>query len=183
MLSVPWSLKTVAGSSFRRDQLQRIVAWQLKRSPSIGFTVAVQCKYGWPAVLKNSTRTSSGQFNPNLYYLSCPYLIAQLSRLEDAGFIRRLQEQVGQEPTLADDLAGAQALHAREWHVAADLEEEAVALADVNIAAAGDPAHLKCLHAHLAFFLVHSDYRVGRLIAGEVGAIWCPDERCAGWEG
>jgi len=51
------------------------------------------------------------------------------------------------------------------------------------IAGAGDPRMIKCLHAHMAYFLVNDDYLVGREIEAAIVDIWCPDEteRCAGW--
>lgn len=49
------------------------------------------------------------------------------------------------------------------------------------MAGAGDTGLVKCLHSHMAWFLVHPDYLAGKAIADKVGELWCPDERCASW--
>lgn len=168
-------------------ELLLLVARQLGRMPDIGFEVAVTCSYGWPVVLRNLPRTASGRTNPNLYYLSCPWLRRGLARLEDSGLIDELQQQLTSNRDLHLDLIRAQKLYSDEYQravAAASAETTAAGKAEeasVLIAAARKPEFLKCLHAHAAFYLIHNDYLLGRKIVSALTAIECSDERCAAW--
>jgi hypothetical protein len=160
--------------------LVRLVSLQLGRTPAIEFKVEAWCTYGCPAVIRSSPLDREGNPNPNLYYLTCPYLRKRLSRLEDEGMIGALQERLERDPDLMHDVNLAQKEHAREWL------EAYQGLADAprsgfRIAQTRADALLKCLHAHYAFYLVHRDYRLGQVIAGKLGEAWCLDRRCQAW--
>ncbi len=153
------------------------VARQLGRPPTIEFVVAVLCRYGWPAVIRNSPVDARGNPNPNLYYLSCPYLRREISRLEDRGEIARLQQRLADDAALAEAVRAAQRRHEAEWEADAGSPVKPVPPGPRIAAASGDLL-LKCLHAQFACYLVHRDYAIGELIAGELADIWCGDERC-----
>ena len=74
--------------------LKLLVKWQLGREPEIKFSVAESCIYGWPAVVRNAAMTRSGKPNPNLFYLTCPYLVKKVSNLEDKSLIRKIIARV-----------------------------------------------------------------------------------------
>lgn len=168
----------MGGSRYSEGDLARIVTWQIGRGPSIKFRVARECAYGWPAVIINSPFNATGDPNPNLYYLSCPYLRAELARLEDAGSIAGLQRNIMDDTDLMKDLVNAQAEHDHEWRRAAGERAGSIGAGKINIAGSGETSHLKCLHAHFAYFLTHPDYPVGLRIADLMGNIWCDEERC-----
>ena len=171
----------------------RLVARQLGRIPAIYFTVEMNCPNGWPAVLRNSPFDRSGYPNPNIHYLSCPYLRRHIARLEDEGAIDDLQEWLLHDRELMDDLRRAQKEHSREWVEAvaagkgggasmafvAAATASGAGLSGFRIAQARDDALLKCLHAHYAYYLIHDNYRLGMMIAGKLERIWCDDNRCA----
>lgn len=172
----------MGGSRYSEGELVQIVTWQIGRRPSIEFRIARECAYGWPAVMINSPFNATGDPNPNLYYLSCPYLRVELAQLEDAGSIAGLQRNIIDDPDLMKDLEIAQAAHDHEWRRAADERAGRVGVGRVNIAGSGETSHLKCLHAHFAYFLTHPDYTVGSRIAEIMGNIWCDDETCSKWK-
>lgn len=161
--------------------MSRLVARQLGRKPSISFEVASRCVYGWPSVIRNQPVDLRGEPHPNLFYLTCPWLRRELARLEDGGFISRLQLRIGAEAGLRRDLERCQAGHAAEYRSAMEAGGHGLPRRDMFIAGAGDPAMVKCLHSHIAWFLVNPDYLAGKVIADEVGELWCPDDRCAAW--
>jgi hypothetical protein len=146
----------------------------------IAWQVEVKCRYGWPAVLKNSPFDERGNLNPNLFYLTCPYLMRKISQLEDAGLIESLQIMASKDAGLAAGLRAAHKTHSREWEEAAGGPIKTVP-AGPRIAAAGADHLIKCLHAHFSWFLTHPKYWLGKIIAEQIGEIWCSDERCRQW--
>ena len=145
-----------------------MVSWQLGR-PALPFRrVAVRCAYGFPAVTEQEPFTSSGTPFPTTYYLTCPWLVAGIARLEAAGGVQRWTETAARDPELA-------ASHAR-----ADAEQRALRPEhDLGNAGTRELGPLKCLHAHAAFALARPGYELGERILDEAGETWCPDGRCA----
>lgn len=129
----------------------------LGREPAGDFSVVVRRHDGTPAVIENAPLLRDGRPMPTRYWLVDPALRDAVSRLEAAGGVRRA--------------AGA-------------VPEEAVALAHAHYAAERTrllpPGHVgpspsggvggtrrgvKCLHAHLAWFLAGGEDPVGRWTA------------------
>jgi len=122
--------------------------------------------------------TRAGDPNPNLYYLTCPYLLKRLSQLEDQGAIDEIQSMLDEDDDLATGLAEAQEAHRLEW-LEADRSSGADSRIDTpNIAGTGGDRLLKCLHAHYAFHILHQGYRLGEIIEVMVGEPWCEDQHC-----
>ena len=59
----------------------------------------------------------------------------------------------------------------------ADQRSDDGASLDLGIGGSRSPAHLKCLHAHVAFALARPGYVLGERILAEVQEPW-PTERC-----
>lgn len=140
------------------------------------------CPYGWPAVINNDAFSREGKPNPNIYYLTCPFLRKAAARLENAGLIARLEARVAVKVALREDLETAQRLHRQEWSRSAAAftgsGKPNIQASPPNIAAAKDELKIKCLHAHFAWYLTHPDYQLGQLLAQEIGSPWCADKRC-----
>ncbi len=168
----------MAGGNFHGCSKEQVVAAQLGREASIPFEVAVVCPFGWPAVISNEPVTPEGAPNPNLYYLTCPYLIKELSRLEDGGFTERLQERLDRDRSLAEGMKVAQEGHRRQWTMALRGRKPAGGAGSPTIGGAGDDRRVKCLHAHFAYHLVYESYGVGVLIGDQLAELWCSDQRC-----
>lgn len=154
----------------------KIVAWQLGREPEIDFEVALDCPYGWPAVLRSAPFTRSGRPNPNLYYLSCPYLRRRIAVIEDEGAIRRLETLIREDTSLRASVVEAQRAHESEWRLLSGMPVPPVRSA--LIAGASEPLALKCLHAHHAWGLAHPGYGLDDMISDLIGEEWCADEPC-----
>lgn len=147
---------------------RRVVAAQIGREPRAAASVAVRCPFGLPAVTRQHPRDDAGHPFPTGFYLTCPHLVRQIDRLEAAGGVKRHEARLADDPELAAATAAANARHA-------ELDRRGVA-----IAASGDPAHLKCLHAHAAFALADGDHPLGEQIVREAAPRWCSDARCRG---
>jgi uncharacterized protein len=147
---------------------RRVVSWQLGRPARPFRQVAVRCAYGFPAVTEQAPYDDDGAPFPTSYYLTCPWLVAAIARLEAAGGVERWSRAAQEDPVLGESLARAD----REQR---ELRPEL----DVGIAGTRAPGNLKCLHAHAAFALARPGYDLGEAIVEEAGPRWCPDARCA----
>lgn len=143
-----------------------IVEGQIGRSPRAMAGVGARCVFGLPAVTHQAPTDDRGQPFPTAFYLTCPHLVKQVDRLEAAGGVRRYEAMLQDD---ADLRAATERSHSRH----AELDGRAA-----NIAASGDRAHVKCLHAHAAFELAMGDHPLGRSVLQEAEPIWCDDARC-----
>ena len=147
---------------------EAVVSWQLGRPARPFRKVAVRCAYGFPAVVEQRPYGHDGAPFPTTYYLTCPWLVAGIARIEAGGGVERWSERAASDTRLRGSLERADAEQRR-------LRPEL----DVGIAGARNPLKLKCLHAHAAFALARPGYELGERILDEVEERWCPDRRCA----
>lgn len=129
--------------------------------------MAVRCAYGFPAVTEQAPFGDDGEPFPTTYYLTCPWLVAAIARIEAGGGVERYSEAAREDPALAASLAHADAEQRR---IRPELP--------VGIAGTRSRENLKCLHAHAAFALARPGYELGEHVLEEVREIWCPDARC-----
>lgn len=145
-----------------------IVSGQLGRPADPFRRVARRCPHGFPAVTEQPPFTASGRPFPTTYYLTCPWLVAAVSRLEADGGVARYRRDAAEDEALGASLAEADAEQRR---IRPEL--------DVGIGGTREPGSVKCLHAHAAFALARPGYALGERIVAEAGETWCPDGRCA----
>jgi hypothetical protein len=145
----------------------RVVSWQLGRPAKPFRRVAVRCPHGFPAVTEQAPFDDDGRPFPTTYYLTCPWLVAAIARLEAAGGVERWSLEAASDPVLRASLERAD----REQR---ELRPEL----DVGIGGTREPGKLKCLHAHAAFALARPGYELGEAVVAEAGETWCPDARC-----
>jgi hypothetical protein len=143
-----------------------IVERQLGRRPRAFRGVAVRCPFGKPAVTEQAPFDDEGRPFPTQYYVTCPHLVAAISRLEAAGGVERWSAAARDDPELAASLGGAQAEQRR-------LRPEF----DAGIGGSTREGSLKCLHAHAGFALANPGYELGDRILAELPSLW-PDTCC-----
>ena len=107
------------------------VAHQLGREPR-PFRVAARCPFGLPSVIENERSREM----PTSFWVTCPSLVAAISRVESTGGVREAKEAVG-EASVEETHAEHRSLYGT--HVAG-VREEAV-------------GSVKCLHAFTALHL------------------------------
>ncbi len=146
-----------AASSADVEAIRRLIG----RDPHAGFRVAVRCPHGGPAVIQNAPVDTDGHPFPTRDWLACQSLATAVSRLEANGGVRMLEL----DPDMTDALADAHTRHG-------------AAHAGYRVAGSGNPDHVKCLHAHLAFALAEGGTPVGEWIMERSGADW-PTTCCA----
>ena len=139
-----------------------IVKRQLGRRPRAFRRVAVRCPFGRPAVTEQEPYDEDGRPFPTGFWLTCPHLVAAVSRVEAAGGVERWTRAVAEDTKLAGSLARA---HAEQRALRPEL--------DLGVGGAQPEARsLKCLHAHAAFALARPGYELGERILAELGSVW-----------
>lgn len=167
-----------------------IVARQIGRPPRGLHAVESRCRWGHPVVVSVDPvvdgRSGREPF-PTRFWLTCPLLVAQVSRIESAGGIGALGRRIEADPDLAAELDGDHARCAAERRAAlvgAHRDEatdrgflrevETTGIGGTRPAPAGGdgaPATfpgsgLKCLHAHYGFHRARGGV-AGRLMEEE----------------
>ena len=137
-----------------------LVTGFLGRVPNGRFTVVVRRKGGQPAVIANDPHLRNGEPMPTRYWLVDPDIRALVGRLESQGGVRRAEGEVE-----AETLRLAHARYA----------EERDALIPTNWrgprpqGGVGGTRHgVKCLHAHVAWWLAGGDDPVGQWVSEQV---------------
>jgi hypothetical protein len=159
---------------------REIVARQLGRPPRAFRRVAVRCPFGRPAVTEQQPYDDNGEPFPTTYYLTCPHLVAAVSRDEAAGGVERWGEMAEQDPDLARSLEDATKEQRAIRHELADRhgESDAGASLELGIGGSRNPRRLKCLHAHVAFALANPGYELGERVVAELPHPLWPSECC-----
>ena len=147
---------------------EEIVARQLGRPPRAFRGVVVRCPFGRPAVTEQAPFDDAGHPFPTQYWVTCPHLVAAISRLEAAGGVERWSRAASDDPELATSLASAQEAQRRERPELA-----------AGIGGSTRAGSLKCLHAHAAFALARPGYELGDRILAELPSLW-PSSCCTG---
>ena len=145
-----------------------VVERQLGRPPRAFRRVAVRCPFGRPAVTEQAAYDDAGEPFPTTFWLTCPHLVAAVSRLEAAGGVERWTRAA------ADDAE----LNASVEHATEEQRRIRPEL-DLGIGGAREGAgSLKCLHAHVAFALARPGYELGDRVVAELEPLW-PEVCCS----
>ena len=144
------------------DTDRAVVERQLGRAPRAFRRVAVRCPFGRPAVTEQAPFDDAGEPFPTTFWLTCPQLVAAVSRLEAAGGVERWSRAAEQDPELQASLERAN-----------DEQRSIRPELDLGIGGARAGAgSLKCLHAHAAFALARPGYELGERIVAELDPLW-----------
>jgi len=145
--------------------------------------VVARCPFGFPAAVETLPYDAGGRPFPTLFYLTCPTLVAAVSRLESDGGVQAWCARLAADPALAR-AAGVAATAARRRRREL-VRRFNLAMVDdgrsltTGVGGVGDVRAVKCLHAHVAHALAHPGYAFGRAVLAQVEDPWCDDGRCA----
>ena len=145
---------------------REIVERQLGRPPRAFRRVAVRCPFGLPAVTEQAPFGAQGVPFPTEFWLTCPHVSAQISRVEAAGGVERWSAASATDDELAASLAWA---HAEQRRLRPELPS--------GVGGAERTGSIKCLHAHAAFALARPGYVLGDRILADAAPLW-PKETC-----
>jgi uncharacterized protein len=133
----------------------------LGRCPAGAFEVVVRSDGGRPAVIANAPFLDDGTPMPTRYWLVDPNLRDAVSRIESAGGVRQAEAFVPHE-----QVTDAHARYAAE-------RDQLIPTDHVGPRPSGGVGGtrqgVKCLHAHLAWWLTGADDPVGEWTARNIG--------------
>jgi uncharacterized protein len=138
-----------------------IVTRQLGRPPAGPFEVVVRSPDGQPAVIANAPFLADGTPMPTRYWLTDPDLRDAVSRLESMGGVRAAEEALP-----ADAIAEAHVRYAAGRDALISAAHEGPRPSG---GVGGTRRGVKCLHAHVAWWLVGADDPVGQWTADRLG--------------
>jgi hypothetical protein len=141
------------------DDDQILVEALIGRPLAGRFAVVVRGGDGRPIVIENEPHLRDGTPMPTLFWLVDPQLHDAVSRLESDGGVHRFEELVD-----ADELQRTHDDYARRRRDATVRDDLVQASGGVG----GTRVGVKCLHAHLANFLVGARDPVGELVATDL---------------
>jgi uncharacterized protein len=149
------------------DSDRAFVERQLGRPPRAFRRVVVRCPFGRPAVTEQEPFDGTGKPFPTTFWLTCPHLVAAVSRLEAAGGVERWSRAAKEDAGLGTSVERAN-------------EEQRRLRPELDLGIGGARAgagSLKCLHAHVAFALARPGYELGERVVAELEPLW-PDVCC-----
>jgi hypothetical protein len=161
------------------DADREVVARQIGREPRAFGRVVVRCPFGRPAVTEQRPYDLDGEPFPTTYYVTCPQLVAAISRIEAAGGVERWTHAAQADPALAEsrERADDEQRMVRRELAAGETGRDGGASLELGVGGAGRTGSLKCLHAHAAFALARPGYLLGERIVAELDPLW-PDRCC-----
>ena len=139
---------------------QRLVEALIGRPLGGRFAVVVRARDARPIVIENEPHLRDGTPMPTLYWLVDPELHDAVSRLESDGGVHRFETLVDAQALVRthDEYARRR----REVTVRTDLVQPSGGVGGTRVG-------VKCLHAHLANYLVCASDPVGELVATTLG--------------
>jgi len=165
-----------------------IIEQQLGRPPRGLLNIEVRCPWGYPAVIRVAPLLDNAEPFPTLFWLTCPIVREQLSRLEERGVIKTLEDEIARDPELQRLYREDHRRYAHERFSLLSTHEKKLledrgwleALRDRGIAGIADFRTVKCLHAHYAHHLARGSV-LGRWLEERFQFAWCPKDkiRCA----
>ncbi len=155
-------------------ELRSIIKFQLGREPHNLKGVALYCPFYKPAVLVTNPFSKEHGVFPTTYWLSCPYLVKEVSRLEDKGLIRELTDRLQSDPDFKEKMERAHTNYRRQRMklLQDDFRDDIESLSpDIirvlkksGVGGIRDKEGIKCLHTHLADYLVHGQNPAGEIV-------------------
>ena len=156
------------GSEKQEAKDKEIIAFQLGRRPLFPLMrVAKRCKKGFPQVIINFPTKDGKIWLPTIFWLTCPYLHYVLSKIENTGLIKVLENKILKSPFLRKKLLKDQ----KRCTEIKDIYFSFLKIYDPygekffkrGVGGVFNPLKIKCLHLHYAFFLGS-----GRGVIGEI---------------
>lgn len=139
--------KIAVNASFIKDGDVAAFTQQLGREPRGLLAVGARCACGAPAVTVTSPRLPDGSPFPTLFYLTLPWVVKEVSRLESSGKMQEYNDRLAEDEELAISHRKAHESFVARRNLLEDIPEIS------GTSAGGMPDRVKCLHALVGYSL------------------------------
>jgi len=150
-----------------------IVKKQLGKKTISPCEIVSSCPFGFPDVIK-SLPSSNNLSIKTIFWLTCPYLRKKLAYLEEKGFIREfsafLKENKQELKKYSNKYRKIRNKILKDNNLIDNIPKNIV---EAGIAGVSEDIYAKCLHAHIAYYLLDKDYFPGKFIEKKVGDLFC----------
>ena len=165
-----------------------IIKKQLNRYPENIMGIAKRCSWNNPVVIVTHPFDEDKGVFPTTLWLSCPFLVKEISRLEDRGLIQELTAKIKQDQNFKKRLKKAHKVYAEKRFNL--LEEKMIkkikkispdilkVIKSSGVAGIRDKEGIKCLHGHLADYLVNKINPVGKIVKDKLPSLSSCDIKC-----
>jgi len=164
--------------SFENMKISRVdvklIEKQLGRNPRSVLKVLKRCGEGYPQVILSSPVLEDGTPFPTIFWLTCPFLIKEVSRLEGKGLIKHLQSRIKEDGSFRLELNEAHDDYRGKRAELPGFRKDKCN--DTGIAGISNLNNLKCLHAHFAHYLATGLNPVGKLVGSYIEEVDGCDE-------
>ena len=151
-----------------------IINIQLGRSPDNVMGIIRKCPQNRPMVIITSPYCSQKGVFPTTYWLSCPYYVKEVARLEDKGLIKKFTRKLKRDPVFYEKLKKAHQEYAGQRfsllteQQIKEIKQKSLKMLRVlkksGVGGIMTKKGIKCLHTHLADFLVNKTNPVGQKV-------------------
>ena len=161
----------------------RAVESQIGRPPRGFLGVERRCPHGYPQVVRVYPLIDGKPF-PTIFWLTCPFLVAAIDRLETGGEIKRTEGRLASDPALAARFEETHRGYIEEREALLSSGDRAflegrgmlASLHEKGIGGTADFRRVKCLHLHVAHALVREN-PVGALVLDYLRSRACPPQQ------
>ncbi len=150
------------------------------------------CEYNFPQVITNRPLIVAEphiEIFPTLYWLTCPYLHREVALLEGAGLIAQFEQKIGEDENFAAEVRKNHTDYAArrlglipvevQERMGVEYPDRYQVLAESGVGGTRHPEGVKCLHAHMADYLVHGENVIGLAVAELLeGRLACDSGQC-----
>ncbi|MGM0641119.1 MAG: DUF501 domain-containing protein [Thermotogota bacterium] len=165
----------------------KIVEQQMGRELKNKMRVASVCKYGYPMTIKNYPILNKKPF-PTMYWLTCPYLNEEISKLESRNKIEEIQNKIDQDTNLSNKIQDA---HLKEIQERLEIIDDEInelpepmqkTLREKGVGGISDFKFVKCLHLHYASYISGNDNPIGEKVDSLLENRYCTNCICCNYE-
>lgn len=165
---------------------------QLGREPRGVLGVSSFCKNGHVQVIINRPLSASGteiEIFPTLYWLTCPNLRKEIALLEGEGLIAQFEELIQEDPDFAAALKKNHEDYAKRRlalipsevrdRLKEEYPERYQVLSETGVGGIRSLSGVKCLHTHVADYLVHGENVIGAKVVEQLkDSLACIEGQC-----
>ncbi len=156
-----------------------IITRQIKRTPENAITVVKYCSYGFPMVIESFPILNGKPF-PTLYWLTCPFLRNEISKMESDGWIKRYEETIAKSSEFLNSQIKAHELAKK--NVMDLLQDDVLRMKFIGgMGGTRNFKHVKCLHMHVAYHLGGIENPIGKSVLSKINRLECKNGICLEW--